>query len=134
MTIDYDSLPAGSELDALVANLMGIDPDREHDEVGETSSGNPYCIACHRTGNWGADIFGETKCVPLYSEDIAAAFQVVEKLQGGLRFELRRRPDNGYWAHFGEEMTAEGETAPLAICRAALKTKTKGKLGAVYGR
>jgi hypothetical protein len=59
-SIDYDTLPAGREIDALVAKLMGVDPDREHDEVGETSGGDPYCIACDRTGNWGDDIFGET--------------------------------------------------------------------------
>jgi hypothetical protein len=58
--------------------------------------------------------------LPAYSTDIAAAFTVVDKLQGGLRFELRRRPDGGYWASFGEEMSAEAETAAMAICLAAL--------------
>lgn len=55
------------------------------------------------------------------SRDIRAAWEVVEKLQGGLRFELRRRPDGGFWAYFGEELSAEADTAPHAICLAALK-------------
>jgi hypothetical protein len=53
------------------------------------------------------------------SESLLWAWEVVEKMQGGLRFELRRIP-SGFWEYFGEEMSAEANTAPLAISRAAL--------------
>ena len=68
-------------------------------------------------------------CVPYYSTDISSAWEVVEKL--ALTFELGWLPtDKGLnWdASFGEKRGSEegtttyAETAPHAICLAALKT------------
>jgi hypothetical protein len=38
-----------------------------------------------------------------------------------LCFELRRQPGGGFCCWFGEEIRAQASTAPLAICRAALR-------------
>jgi hypothetical protein len=69
--------------------------------------------------------------IPRYSTDIAAAWEVVEKL--GIQFYLHcdlRRGSAGDWMVFDSaasvdccEPLATAETAPLAICLAALKLK-----------
>jgi hypothetical protein len=89
---------AGRELDALVAEkVMGRDMTRP--------AGFKHPIG-----------------MPHYSTDIAAAWEVVERLRAaGHWFDLRDIRGNGYWASFGQEMSAEGKTASLAICLAALK-------------
>ena len=57
-----------------------------------------------------------------FSTDISAAWEVVEKMQQ-TKF-VRVQCDNGdYWCKIGGEILgvkAQGDTAPLAICRAAL--------------
>lgn len=61
------------------------------------------------------------KRVPHHSTDIAAAWQVVEKLRGrGHWVDIRDDKPSGWRVSFGEEMTAHGNTAPEAICKAAL--------------
>ena len=139
--MDIDKLEAGRELDALVAEkVMGWKPwpiqigTREH------------------TYYFNADGFVDGAMIhlfddeylwdgPDFSKDIAAAWQVVERLVNegfctGLLFD-----DNGHWALVNDGMQnvpigdepeyiattffVEKElwcdTAPLAICRAALK-------------
>jgi Phage ABA sandwich domain len=98
-------LVAGREMDVLVAEkVMGI----------------RSCTCCH-----GATC--PTHDCPRYSINIAAAWEVVEK-SGGKFIALRRRADNRGWtvimrkddiSDLTEEASAD--TAPLAICRAALK-------------
>lgn len=68
--------------------------------------------------------------VPQYSTDMSAAWEVVEKLrllgyQGGIDW---ARPESGYKCAFGaslipphQRQSSRTETAPLAICLAALK-------------
>jgi hypothetical protein len=64
--------------------------------------------------------------VPHYSTDIAAAWQVVEHLfTRGLRLSLNAFGGDPWWAEFADEgyehgAQAPADTAPLAICRAAL--------------
>jgi len=98
----------GRELDALVAEcVMGLTVDRNgHIE---------------KTSNWHAP-------PPEYSTDIAAAWEVVERL-GWLN--LYQQPGGFWWACFydidDEDNTsplgeASAATASLAICLAALKT------------
>jgi hypothetical protein len=73
-------------------------------------------------GGWekGQDGWWYSRNLPRYSTSIAAAREIAEKLIAhGLRFEVRRTP-YGWWAYFGEGMVAEANTAPEAICRAAL--------------
>ena len=71
--------------------------------------------------------------VPAYTTDIAAAWQVVEQLHGRLWFEIHcaggKRADDtfevsvytDYWEQTEPTAVAVAETAPLAICLAALK-------------
>jgi len=101
--MDVNSMPAGPELDALVAEKV----------MGYTS--------------WA---FG----VPRYSTSLEAAWEVVEKMKpvwkhfnlsygpylvvnGGLRDGWQMEP---IW---GSPICGYGETAPLAICRAAIKAR-----------
>lgn len=68
-------------------------------------------------GDWG----DESEPVPHYSSDIEAAWLVVEKMDNVI-FNLQRR--RGVWmCAFAPPARghAAAETAPLAICKAALK-------------
>ena len=113
-------LPAGAEMDALVAErVMGwlrIGPDepyRFHKEMGGIigPDGRPARFAA---GEIPFDWFPSTR--------IADAWDVVEKLAGGLeegdRFEVIRLGETVWRAGFTIFVTAD--TAQLAICRAAL--------------
>lgn len=66
--------------------------------------------------------------LPDYSTDIAAAWQVVEKLEEKHTFSLGNDDLNGRYCfdidprYDYAEFTAYGATAPLAICRCALMT------------
>ncbi len=65
-----------------------------------------------------------------YSYEIERAWVVVNELiRRGFRFELRKTV-TGWWATFGEDMSADAETVEVAICLAALKT-IEQKAGAV---
>ena len=114
---DIDTLSAGHEMDALVAeHIMGWERQGSGWNVNGSISwpdpeGNTTPLA------WVKDF--------PFSSDIAAAWQVVEKLiLDNKLFELEfyqesvdSRPRWG--AAFGIESYAD--TAPLAVCRAALK-------------
>ena len=115
---------AGRALDLLIAvEVMGIARDLLHDEPG---------------GKYVATAIGNVKIAPYehYSTSIAAAFDVVEKLRERYQFELRTIAT---LTHAGDTHTATdkqvvarfvsilapanfsfADTAPLAICRAAL--------------
>jgi hypothetical protein len=106
--MDMDKMGAGPKLDALIAGKV----------MGWRNA----------AGAWIDDIIPwatpggyrrKTEFCP--STDIAVAWEVVDKLKGVLCFELRRQPDGGFCCSFGEKITAEASTAPLAICRAALR-------------
>ncbi len=142
---------AGRELDAEVAEkVMGLDPQgfAEHQWSGwESIDTHPYCMLryCRQC------LEGESKncdhhiplieCIPpipLFSTDIAAAWEVVEKvcLNNGAftwedafaRFSLEQW-NNNYWVAMWHELdegfvnhgSAQANTVPLAICLAALK-------------
>ena len=106
--MNIDEMRAGPKLDALIAgNVMGW-----RNATGAWIDG---------IVPWATDSGYRRKAEFCPSTDIAVAWEVVEKLQGTLRFGLCRRPDGGFCCWFGEEMDAEASTAPLAICRAALR-------------
>lgn len=72
----------------------------------------------------------DNRCIPHYSTNIAAAWLVVENLnKREWRVEIAHTVNSGVdvviakWeeGHFGGEFAEWAETAPLAICRAALK-------------
>jgi len=100
-------MPAGKEMDALVAKSImggGIVGRSNHPEEEYWSFDTKYAVE-----------------LPEFSTDISAAWKVVEKMNNGLWLEnhgviwMAKFPfkDNGYWM-------VSGNTAPLAICRAAL--------------
>ena len=123
---DIDILPAGHEMDALVAEkVMGL--SLEHSaflyQEGVTEAGF-YCSRCRA-------IQGTVGCAKHYSPNIAAAWQVVEKLSVlGWEIKIVRSEDT----YFGNEVYLRklggkvnweylaGQSEILsAICRAALK-------------
>lgn len=112
-------------MDALVAErVLGL--SLEHlpvvYEEGNTEDGKDgwsgfVCPRCRRP----ADMLDEP-CVKRYSTDIAAAWKVVEKINR--MWAITRLPsENIYQAAFIDRaplLEVAAETAPLAICRAAL--------------
>ena len=108
-TQDIDKLEAGRELDALVAQAVFNEEVRQKRAVHDID--NLY-------------ISGELP-LPQYSTDISAAWQVVEKIKHTL-FIIRQ--DDAWFIgssdklyHDNMNIISEAPTAPLAICRAALK-------------
>jgi hypothetical protein len=84
---------------------------------------------CHREGDWGylgRPLFGFrwNSRIPEYSTEIAAAWDVVERLKH-LEPEMRWHDENHGWYLNFSKKDLEGipyaETAPHAICLAALK-------------
>lgn len=95
---DIDSLQTGRELDALV-HVYVLDGDPKECPDEDTA----------------------------YSTNIALAWLVADKIP---RFAIQRNPDGAYTAGQKDEQhmlyweeCADAETAPHAICRAALKVK-----------
>ena len=123
------------ELDARVAEkVMGWAV--EHDALGESHSTG---YGCPPTGEEPPDhppVFslgkrGNAYCIPPYSTDIAAAWQVVEKVlvhpcrTFGIIFDEATdtwivKFDKTRCVFNDCRISAQEETAPLAICRAAL--------------
>lgn len=98
------------KIDALVAeHIMG------HEMEGFRIKNKGVHDEC---GNWYPIL------TPYYSTDISAAWEVVKKL--GTWPQVMEKAENYYkWTigYIGENYTGEADTAPLAICLAALKTK-----------
>lgn len=112
------NMPAGREMDALIAeNVMGIESVAFNDETKcpECEStmrfcgSRSWCSSCHE---WIYSPYKE------YSTDISAAWEVVEKL--GIIFQETCIDNDKDWRCYFDNACASAETAPLAICRAAL--------------
>ena len=102
-------MKAGPELDALVAEkVMGWDLSFEFSTHGKKETGwlDPVAHFIHRKGQWSP------------SEDIAAAWQVVEKALPGF---VLTEASNQHWMACTAHVNALGETPAHAICLAALK-------------
>lgn len=141
MTMKIDELEVGSELDVLVAEkvmdgkwIRYIDADySDPDEsdfkvhaflvvrkddidsfIGPSRWKNNYVLD---TGECKRDRFS---WVPRYSKEIAAAWEIVEKLRDKVSMGF---DDQGWWFNFTPTKAGRGygSTAQLAICRAALK-------------
>lgn len=142
---DSMTLLAGHELDLLVAEkVMGF--RWFHCVAGTGVIRNQFCSKAQEETWCGVGWkmtpidrpimgeFNDSSGCPKYSTDIAATMEVVEKLS--LEFSLGWLPsdDSGInWdASFGQDRDSEGgtcvyaETAPLAICRAALVLAIRG--------
>jgi hypothetical protein len=114
---EIDNLSVGAEIDRLIAKkVMG------QERTASCPLGDPTCDGKYepQVGHW--------PCLPYYSTDIAAAWQVVEHLRTQNWYLLRlTNGDNNYACYFGRGIVqgpygyAVGDTAPLAICKAALK-------------
>lgn len=114
----------GLELDILIAEkVMG--ENVVINKSGSKAGGYYYSLGPAR---W-YDMQGDMQLanpVPAYSEDISAVWQLVEKLP--FVFELITNnpygpttPETEWMATFNAEFEAHGESAPHAICLAALK-------------
>lgn len=142
--VNIDEMPAGREMDALVAEkAMGCAVKfgyRRGDVNLEGTEKEPYCY-CERRSHY-SDCRGETDRfpnIPNYSTDIAAAWEVLEKA-----FPVVEGQRSGFFAiaffsdgykttfvnedqevmsgaYSGKVRLSQAPTAPLAICRAALK-------------
>jgi hypothetical protein len=125
--VDGAELEAGRELDALVAERV----------MGWVLTLSPRSIAEADDEEWWSMPSGLVRHVDYWrpSTDIAAAWEVVEKLRDlGFfldisvavdRFDVDMRADrmpSDWWLREGP--LAEATTAPLAICRAALQAIT----------
>lgn len=147
--MDIDKLEAGRELDALAAEYIFdlrvdvIKPDWYDREVMLfISHESGLVVYSYDSNGCNAmmyrnrlnEVDGVADPLPYFSEDIAAAWEVVERLlSDGLVFLLNfldvpyepigwHGCFHGGWGNFKTDYHAFGcETAPLAICRAALK-------------
>lgn len=122
---DYRTIPAGPELDALIAEkVMGLRV--------EWISGKPWWVGGNELPGSPAILcpgkFGHS--IEPYSKHISFAWEVVEKLKedfGGISVGDRNTGHIGCWnVSFHDEFGIQRhsgwcKTAPLAICRAALK-------------
>jgi len=116
------NMPAGREMDALIALLLGW-------QVDELTAFSP-------TGSRNSRHKGDDNWLEYYSTDMTAAWQVVAKMrEKGYGFYAEWRQDNASeplpWALFSNdahelEFCAAAETMPLAICRAAYLTVMGG--------
>lgn len=116
--VDIDTIPAGREIDALVAEkVFGCEVVEEFDDVEM----NKFCHieAHHHEGE------GVVPLIPYYSTDIAAAWDVLVKLYEEGRSPILNTVHGGWFCCFGRDAYAvikkDKRAAPLAICRAALK-------------
>ena len=108
------------EMDALVAEkVMGFHLMRYINYPDREPVINPAMFP--------PDYTDEQIRIPNYSTDIAAAWLVVEKIDLLGNYDLMKDGDYYIFGHYGEygfdpwTEFARGKTAPLAICRAALR-------------
>ena len=101
------NMPAGREMDALIAeNVMGYQWGYKH--------------AFSTLPTWSKN--GIVVTLGDYSTDISAAWEVVEKLRGKRVMEISITKKS-FWCTVyatGRNINEKADTAPLAICRAAL--------------
>lgn len=124
MKTDYIyKIPAGKELDGLIADrVMYWNQNHEINECED--KWYSYCNICGYEPRFEKIIPGSCKGYPRYSVDISSAWEVVEKM--GPSYELKSIHHSSGTVHratFWRGMmgfSVEAETAPLAICRAAL--------------
>lgn len=118
-------MKAGRELDALIAEkVMGLQTCS--DPIGRCAAAKLTPCQCWGVPDRNGIVSGGERAS--YSTDIAAAWEVMEKLREQWAVELHGRDQA--WAVLiedGDEVSAhfiateEADTAPLAICLAALK-------------
>lgn len=107
-------MKAGKELDALIAEkVMGWKPEYPGGWPHPPKDA-PYRKRC-------LDKEGCTVILP-FSTDIAAAWEVVEKIKANHALTIHAESLSGGWLiHIDRDIKIGGATAPHAICLAALK-------------
>jgi len=125
-------MPAGEAIDEMIAGrLFGIVKCSGHEPVDCPNQFNHAAFKCKKCGafKWASDNRWQEKIeIPCYSTDIAAAWEVVEKftkdkIDVNVQYLFEGECDNGVdWNCLIGESMLEADTAPLAICRAALLT------------
>jgi len=135
--MDINAMPAGKELDGLIAekvfgwkNLHWKEGGHKTDEFG--------CLLSWPTGWYGDGPKGSTCLVKRYSTNMDDAWEVIQQMSSayrisvhdmsvdGQRWRCSLEARDGKWrfptelAHKGDE-SANAETPALAICRAVLK-------------
>lgn len=116
---EIDKMEAGQALDILIhEQVMG---ECAH-VLAETERPGVYrCGKCNAGGfDFMTDYAGRIVGVHNYSTEIKDAFRVTEKLRA---FSLSRHSDGSWhcWHWNKTHLNANADTAPLAICRAALR-------------
>jgi hypothetical protein len=126
------NMPAGREMDALIAErVMGM---QWYSWTDEAMGGIIRGLRFPDRFSYAVLEFYERTTIEYpalepYSTDVKAAWGVVEKMTPLYRFGLAQVESGRFWfaqfeniEHFGEweAFESEDETAPLAICRAAL--------------
>lgn len=111
----------GRELDQLVAEkIFGLEVVKETWDEGKECSysiGEPdYWYTANEPGGYLHNP------VPFYSTDIAAAWEVFEKVK---LYRLERWNDGHGWSASSGRNRERGDTAPHAICLAALEENKK---------
>ena len=110
---DYSKMPAGREMDKAVCDAVGIEP-----------LPGQYWYPMKRISDTVIvpDWDDKQSVYPDVSTSIAAAWKVVEKAstEGPHKWWISNEHDVWY-ANAGGVAEAQADTAPLAICRAALK-------------
>ncbi len=116
------NMQAGYEIDLLIqvnlfqnAEHCGLSYEEHSTPDGLDGWSGFVCPACGRS----EDLCKTEKCVQLYSTRISKAWDVLEKLS--LTDYVIEKVGDHYCVNFISE-SACAETAPLAICRAALLT------------
>lgn len=111
----------GRELDAAVAReVFGLDVRGPEEHRGYWIHGeSPFAYQFRSTdGDRGGDING----VPYFSEDWGPAGRVWEEICDSRFVSLHHWPRNDEYAvRINGEVAGKADTAPLAICRAALR-------------
>lgn len=120
--MNIDEMQAGREMDALIAEkIFGLKVEWEIEYLGEQIPSSKQL----------ADKYDENGILPLYSTDIAAAWEVVEGVREKFNLLMNVHPYSLVAANGGYRVSVNdlhieldyttADTAPLAICRAALK-------------
>jgi len=142
--MNIDEMPADREMDILIAQALGkeVCARREAIDLHNAAFPNPPPWDSWYNGDFylkedPVPCTGLAR-LPHYSTDIADAWEIIELLcerdWGRVDISRTKLPPTGYyqcimrWATHAEAV-AYGETAPLAICRAALKAVRAGDAG-----
>lgn len=125
MKTPVDECPAGPAMDAAVAKALGLCPHNLEKTIHWSEDGCSEacyeCKLCHEKF-WGLAYKEGYYGLP-YSTDIAAAWELAETFRHGC-FGLGWSEDWGVPYCMMGDAYEYGETIPLAICRAFLKSNS----------